>query len=399
MHIQKNLKLIDAYTLGTNMLFMLPIVIPYYRDQIGLGFREFLLGEAAFSATIVLLDVPTGWISDVWQRKHTQALGILFEIFGFSLLVFASNLLMAVSSQILIGIGISLCSGTNTAILYDSLLSVGREKEYRRREGRRQAFGFYTVAVSSILGGLVYPLHHQLPLVFGVIAMTAALIASCMLDEPERHKRIPERHPLADILETIKYALHGHAEIGFIILSAAALFCSTKLIMWSQQPDYMMLKVPEAWYGILMAVGFMLGGMSSHSSHLLDGRIKPVHALVIFWTLGVLVCLGAAVQPGWHGVALLMFGGTCLFGMASPRFNEVINRNIDSARRATVLSTQNLMVSLLFIPLSTLMGLLSRHWGVQAVLIGLAAWLCVSGTALGLLALSRRRSSARGFPR
>src|SRR3954463_8637467 len=102
MRIQRNLRLIDAYTLGTNGLFMISTLLPYYRDHIGIGFREFLLGESAFAATIILLDVPTGWLSDVWQRKHTQALGLIIEIIGFSSLLLAKSFFMAVVSQALI---------------------------------------------------------------------------------------------------------------------------------------------------------------------------------------------------------------------------------------------------------------------------------------------------------
>ena len=189
MRIQRNLRLIDTYTIGMNMILVLPILLPYYRDQIGIGFREFMIGEAFFAATIVALDVPTGWISDTWQRKHAQGLGILFLIMGYSCLLAAHSFAMAVIGQSVIGIGISLCNGTNTAILYDSLLSVGREAEYRKREGRRQALCLYSVAVSSIVGSMLYSVHHQLPLVIMLACLVGALIASCALDEPERHKR------------------------------------------------------------------------------------------------------------------------------------------------------------------------------------------------------------------
>jgi len=393
MRIQRNLRLIDIYTIGMNAIFVLPVLLPYYRDQIGIGFREFMIGEACFAAVIVLLDVPTGWISDIWQRKHAQSLGILFLIIGYSCLLAAHSFAMAVIGQSVIGIGISLCNGTNTAILYDSLLSVGRQGEYRRREGRRQAMCLYTVAAASIIGSMLYPLYHQLPLIVELLALIGALIATCALDEPERHKRNSERHPLLDILTTIKYAVHGHIEVGFVILSAAALFSSTKIVMWAQQPYYMLLKVPEAWYGTLMAVGLILGGLSSHFSHLIDGRISAPKTLAGIWIMAVLICLGASVSPGWHGIVLLMMGGSCIFGMASPRINEVINKNVDSARRATVLSTQSAMVSLLFIPLSTVMGAVSKHWGIQAVLIGLALWLCVAGGCLSLLVVSRRKGA------
>ena len=391
MRIQRNLRLIDIYTIGMNMILVLPVLLPYYRDQMGIGFREFMIGEACFAAVIVLCDVPTGWISDVWQRKHAQGLGIFFLILGYSCLLIGKSFLMAVIAQSVIGIGIGLCNGTNTALLYDSLMSVGREGEYRKREGRRQAMCMYTVAIASIVGSLIYHVHHQLPLIIELGGLVCALVASCMLDEPERHRRRPERHPVLDILATIKFAVHGHVEIGFVILAAAALFSSTKIIMWSQQPYYMQLHVPEAWYGALMAVGFVLSGLSSHLSHLLDGRITAAKALAGIWIAGVLVCLGASAHLGWSGIALLMLGGSCIYGIAQPRINEVINKNIDSSRRATVLSTQSTMVSLFFIPLSTVMGAVSKHWGIQSVLLALAVWLCLTGGALSLLAMSRRK--------
>jgi MFS family permease len=112
---------------------------------------------------------------------------------------------------------------------------------------------------------------------------------------------------------------------------------------------------------------------------------------VIIWVAAVGICICSSIGPGWHGIVLLMFGGSCLYGIAMPRINEVINKNIDSSRRATVLSTQSTMVSLFFIPLSTIMGAISKHWGIQAVLVALAVWLCLAGGVLSLLAMSRRK--------
>ncbi len=390
MRIKRNLRLIDAYTLGTNMIFVLPVLVPYYRDQIGVGFQAFMTGEAAFAATMVLCDVPTGWISDVWQRKHVEALGIFTEAAGFTALLFAHSFIMAVISQAIIGVGVSLCSGTNTAILYESLLTADRQREYRKREGRRLAMGFYTMALSGVIGGFAYAFDRRLPLILTIAAFTCSGCAALLLDEPERHRPARARHPVKDIVATIGYALRGSAELGFVVIAAAALFSSTKIIMWSQQPYYLLLRIPESWYGVLMAVGFLLGGASSHVSHLTDGKIGPGRALAVTWLVCIAICLGAAWHPGWHGVALLMLGGSCIFGMAMPYVNEVINRHVESSRRATALSTQNLMVKALFIPLSAVMGGIAKHAGVTSMLLWLALWFAVTGVLLGLAALRLR---------
>ena len=393
MRIQRNLLLIDIYTICRNMHFWAPMLLLYYRDQIGIGFKELMIGEAVFSATIVLLDVPTGWLSDMWKRKHTQAVGILFAILGYSCLMLAESFTMVLLAQMLIGVFVSLCSGTDTAMLYDSLLSVRRKREYLKLEGRRVALLLYSVAGASIAGGFLYQINHQLPFALTIMAMVVALIAACLQDEPERQKKASERHPVADIIATMKYALHGHAEVGFLILFSAVLFCSMKIISWSQQPYYLAIQMPESYYGIFIAVGYLLGGIASHWSHLLNSRISTYRTLTILWAFSVLVCLGASISPGWHGVALLIMGGACIYGIAAPRIHEAINHYVGSSRRAAILSTQHLMVSLLYIPLSMVMGSVSKHWGIQTVLLGLALWLCLAGACLGMLALRKKRNS------
>lgn len=394
MRLKRNIFLINTYTVFSNALFIVPVLLPYFRDQAGLGFKDLLLLEAVFAATLVALEVPSGWISDVWKRKHTMAVGVFLELIGLVIFMLAKDFTTFLFGEIFLGIGISLCSGTNSAIVYESLLSVGKTKQFSRLEGKRIALSLYAVAIAGIIGGLTYPIHHQLPIVLTISAMLIALIATCLLDEPERHKKMPEHHPVKDMLITIKYALHGHAEVAFIIFFSAALFCSTKLLMWTQQPYYIEMNIPEAWFGILMAVGFMIGGVSSHTSHLLDNKISNNKALTIFWAIVIAICILASIKISWFGVILLMFGGSAIFGLAKPRVSNAINNNVDSSRRATILSTQNLMVSLFYIPVSILMGFLSGAWGLQGVFVGLIIWLLIAGLFLGLLFIKNGKKNA-----
>ncbi len=139
------------------MPFVVPVLVPFFRDEMGLSFKDFMIGEAAMAAMVVLLDVPTGWLSDIWKRKHVLALGTVLLLIGNLLMLVAHNLVTAVSAQSVMGIGLSLLNGTNNGLLYETLMSEQREGEYRRREGRRQGLGLYAMAAASILGGLMYP--------------------------------------------------------------------------------------------------------------------------------------------------------------------------------------------------------------------------------------------------
>jgi MFS family permease len=392
MRVEKNIRLLERHAVFMNMAFVIPVIMPFYREEMGLNFRDFLLGEAAFAATVVLLEVPSGWLSDVWQRRWVMVLGTLTQMLGYALLMVADSLVMAALSQSVIGVGISLMSGTNSALLYDSLLSVGREGEYRMREGRRGGLALYSVAGASIVGGFLYAYDHYLPLILSLVTQSVALCMAWQMVEPERHRVAAQKHPVADMIATARYALHGHAEVGLIIVFSAVMFSATKVIMWSQQPYYMAMGLDEKYYGLMMAAGFVLGGLSSQHSHRLDGKFGTIKSLFFVWGLAVAVCIGAAAGGmGWHGVVLLMISGTCIYGMAQPRVSEAINRHVGSERRATVLSTQSLCVSMLFIPLSWAMGEVSERFGIGATHYGLAGWLGIAGICLAVWCHRRNR--------
>ncbi len=351
-----------------------------------------MIGEAVFALVVVLLDVPSGWLSDIWNRKYVLGLGSIFELAGFAILLAADNLAMAITAQAVIGIAISLYSGTNSALLYDSLLEIGREKEFGTLEGRRNGFGLYGIGAASVIGGILYTFDHNLPIYATIVSIITAGLASLLMTEPERHKSAVQGHPLEDMSSTMRYAIHGHMEVGLILLFSSALFCATKLNMWIQQPYYMELEILEAWFGVLMAAGYVTGGLASHFSHLMFKRTSNIIALAVVWGIAVIACLGSAVHVGYHGIVLLMLGGSFIFGAAFPRVREAINVRVSSERRATIISTSSFLQQIIFIPLGLLIGALSDAYGVAVSLYGVAAWLVASGVLLIAWAIHKNKS-------
>ena len=84
------------------------------------------------------------------------------------------------------------------------------------------------------------------------------------------------------------------------------------------------------------------------------------------------------------GIILLMLGGSCLFGLANPRVNDAINMRVSSERRATILSTKNLLVQLFFIPSSLLIGWVNEAYSISHVFFAVIGWLMLGGVCLAL---------------
>jgi MFS family permease len=249
-------------------------MVPYYNNQIGLSFHDLMIGEAVFAGIIILMEVPSGWMSDVWSRKGTIIIGSVCAAIGYSIMLYAYNLPTAIVGQAIIGVGVAFNSGTVTSILYDSLAMNGKEHLYQRLEGKRHAMGLYAIAIASVLGGIFYQVDPYIPLKLDVVTLCLAMVAAFLIVEPNRIKKTSEHHPIKDMMVTIKYALHGHKEIAGIIIVSTVLFCSTKMFMWSQQPYMQSVNISTEWFGYIMAGGFLFSGFCGHFGHKINHNMS-----------------------------------------------------------------------------------------------------------------------------
>ena len=385
----RNIKLLGLYTILTNMVFALPILLPFYRDEMGLSFHDFLIGESIFSLALILFDVPAGYLADRWGRKYTMALGAATLAFGYVLLSLATGFWSAICVQGFLGIGVALVSGSNSALLYDSLLSAGRESEYRKREGFRFALQLYSITFACVIGGYLYTIDSDLPLIMCSVFYVIGVIVALCLTEPERHKIVSKKHPLRDIRDTMVYVLHGHREIAAIALLMIIVFSTTKICMWAVQAYAGELGIAEIYNGWIIASVMLLGGLSGHFGHHLFKNLRGQKVLYVMIFFLATIMMIAGVMPSYVGLAIL---GTeaFVFGFAMPRAQEAINNLVDSSRRATVLSTANLCMSLGFIPLSQMFGFATEATSLYSGLMIYAVVLVILAGVAKFIGIKRK---------
>ena len=67
---RRNIMSLNIYTVFLNLVFILPIIIPFYRDELGLTFHDFLIGESVFALVVIVWDVPAGYLADRWADER-----------------------------------------------------------------------------------------------------------------------------------------------------------------------------------------------------------------------------------------------------------------------------------------------------------------------------------------
>lgn len=156
-----NVRLFIWFRLFFNARFYYPVFTVLFLD-FGLSIEQFALLNAAWAATIVLLEVPSGALADALGRRNLLVLAGALMVVEMALLCFVPRgnpeLLFAVFlvNRILSGAAEAAASGADEALAYDSLAKAGNAGGWGlvlERQMRVQSAGF---VVAMSLGAAVY---------------------------------------------------------------------------------------------------------------------------------------------------------------------------------------------------------------------------------------------------
>ena len=114
------------------LLILLPILIPFVMSK-GLTMEQVFQLQAAFAFSVLIFEVPSGYIADLWGRKQCLILGGVFNGVGYSFLFWGSTFWDFLAYEILLGAAASMYSGADVALLYDSMEELGQSEEGKRK--------------------------------------------------------------------------------------------------------------------------------------------------------------------------------------------------------------------------------------------------------------------------
>src|SRR5438093_303489 len=141
-------------------MIVIALWVPYLTAQ-GISMRQFMEMQAIFALVILCGEVPSGLLSDLWGRKKTLLLGAGLKAFSFSILPLLSSYEGFLVYHLTMGIALSMISGGDIALLYDSHLAAGTEKSRPTAMlGNAKLAAQTGIAVSGLLAGAVVTLSY-----------------------------------------------------------------------------------------------------------------------------------------------------------------------------------------------------------------------------------------------
>ena len=364
------------YLLKAVLWFMvaMPIIVLFFQEH-GLTLTEVMILQSIYSFSVALFEIPSGFIADVFGRKRTIVLSTIFTFIGFLVFSFFGGFYAFAIAQVLVGIGGSLMSGSDSAIIYDTLLETNSKTTYTKIEGRTYAIGNFSEAFAGILGGFLavgsiyLPIYVQTSILFFSIPIAFTLI------EPSMHMENKLDRSFKAVLEVVKFAMVDNQKLKWLIIYSSAMGVATLSMAWFAQPFFKSINIPLAYFGILWAVLNFSAGLTSFNAHQLDKKDNN-YKMLFYLSLAMstsFILLG--FNTSVFGLIFILFI-YLLRGLVTPILRNAINENTTSNKRATVLSIRSLIIRISFAISAPILGYIADNYSlaisfyVLAIVVG-----------------------------
>jgi len=372
-------------------MFFMPIVALFYFDN-GLDAQAIFTLQAIYSVTIVILEIPSGYFADVWGRKNSLVIGSVLGFFGFLTYSFSDGFYGFLVAEIILGIGHSFISGSDSAMLYDSLLDLNSEKRYAKLEGRLTAIGNFAESAAAIIGGFLAEISLRTPYIAQTVVAFFAIPAALGIVNPASHKKLYVAS-LKNVLQIVYYSLFKNISLRNNILLSSVIGCATLSMAWFAQIYFKELGLTKSLIGVLWTLLNLSVGITSWMAYKIEHRLGQTVSIFII-TVGIpLGYFFSGIFFGYLGIAVLFYF-YLVRGFATPVLKDYINQDAPSDSRATILSVRSFIIRLLFALMGPFFGFLTDNLSLQkALLITAGIFFLLANSAAVAFIVHKRRSS------
>jgi MFS family permease len=374
-----------------------PIWIIYLTETRGLTLGEVTLIDVPFWLSIILLQVPGAALADRFGRKPTliaasAAFATAVTAFGL-----ATNFWLILVAYLIWGVAFALLNGTESAFLYDSLKAVGREGEYARIYGRGWAIQMAAGVAGTLIGApLAAATSLPFPIVLSGGLAAMAVVAALMFVEPDPEARTRSHLSYGQIIRDSASIFRHRPNIRYGILFYGVISIGSIAPIFLFQPFLREHGFDVDQLGIYQTPMRVAGIVAALAAQQIVARFGERGTFI---AMPIVIFGSYLVLAGWDAPAaqVAFLAMNFVVVLSQPTVTNYVNKRVESAQRATVLSLTTLGRSAILIPSAPLLGALAEESLTAAFVAGAAM---VAALALPLMLawaprLSRSESAER----
>lgn len=335
----RNVFLVYASLIAGGMLFFLPILALYFEESLFTATNVALI-FAIEAIAMVVFEVPTGAIADLFGRKRTLVLANFVVLLAVLFLYIGGSMWMFALFAIFNSFARALASGTYNAFLYDTLKEERKEHHYKMVIGTFYALWPVGASIGSIIGGYLAKVSLSFPVGLSLIPLLFAFILTLMLKEP-KYKKEEHKNVLKHMFNSSKIIIQNKQLIilaigGFILMA----FGETIHLLG---PLFFKFKeIPIELFGWVTAFVFGFSSLGHYYSHTISEKIGNKKTLIIAVLGSPILLILATLTTKYYAIALFVIP-SIFFGLRNPIIDHLLNAEVSSSKRATIISINNFL--------------------------------------------------------
>ncbi len=323
-----------------------PVMYTAFTAQRGFDSGQYLGLWSVYYLSMVLAELPWGWIGDRFSYRPLLVAGPLVLGLGFGVLGHAQSYDLCLAAMALTGAAHAMISGADSAYLYELVVADGRRKDALAEEAAAHRWRLFGVSAADLAGGFVaFFMGTAAAFDLSVLLMLAAAAIAWKLPREAGRQRQLQR-PRPQWSAVLRQSLRS--DILWVFGWYTTVFVFLRLGFQLYQPTLIADGLIDLrWHGGMLCVLNLVAGISALFVARLHRRLGERGTAWLVVLLMVVSFLGLSGSGVWL-LAPLLFLQQVSFGLMQPMARTALNHRVSGSERASLLSAQSVVARLGF---------------------------------------------------
>ncbi|MHB8127887.1 MAG: MFS transporter [Mobilitalea sp.] len=385
-NISRNIKTDYIYCFFKNFDISNSIWVLYLVYK-GMSLWQIGIVEGIYHLTSFLFEVPTGALADLLGRKKAILVGRICSALSSILCLFGHNMWHFALAFAISAIGQNLNSGSEEALVYDSMKQSGQENRYIKVNSRLNVIIEIAQGTATVLGGVIAEYSFAWCYIISVIIALIALVPAVLFTEPDINGeskkddlensivRIQLKNKI-NVISVLKEhfrisitIIRSDTKLRNILLYYPMVFTFHTIVFFYGQEFFSSLGLNKIEISMIMllASGISLLGAITSERFLLFFDHKAKYVASTIMGIGIIVMSRHNLIVSVIAFAIINYANAVLYPIQSQAINELI----PSKQRATIISVNSMIFSILMFVLFPLCGFIADKSDLHFVFLGL----------------------------
>ncbi|MFC1697603.1 MFS transporter [Nanoarchaeota archaeon] len=342
-YLERNINIIYIYNFLMGLMFLLPIYALYLKQELFTVFNVTLI-IAIGSIALLIFEVPSGAFADLFGRKKTIILSSFFAVISLIFLVIGGSMIFFIINVLLSSLSRALLSGSDSALLYDSIEDMKKKKIKQNNPHFKKVIGINSsmwpigASISAFFGGILAAVDIRLPIIITIIPFTFAFLITFFLREPDYEKE-SHKNLFKQMFTSTKILLKNKQIL--LLAIAGFMFYSFGETAHQLNPIFFEFKmIPLEYFGMIFAGIFAMSFIGHFFSHNFSEKFGNKTTLLITAIIPPILLFCTTLVNGLF-IVLFLIPSSIFFGLRRPVIAHMLNLEVESKHRATVISIGN----------------------------------------------------------